>query len=307
MNAATSTDEFTVESNVVEAVEPPKVDNPPPQVDKAADSDPGEVDNPEPDERTDDEKAASEAGRTLAGKKKSYQERINELTAKQREAERRAEAAERRARDLEAGAKPKTEEPQAAEPKADAEPTPEQFESFELWVKAHNKWAAREVAREELRAARAHDERSAADRAYRDAQTRVEAKGTEKHADFVEKLTEFAQTGGKFNPFVSDVILTEDNGHEIAYVLATEPETLQAIQSAPTLAKASLLMGKLLARLEAAESGPAPKAPAVTHAKPPIKPVGSSPVTSDEELPDDLSVDEHIRRMNARDKAARRR
>jgi hypothetical protein len=61
-------------------------------------------------------------------------------------------------------------------------------------------------------------------------------------------------------------------------------------------------MGKLEERLGAA-SEVRGSAPVVSHAKPPIKPLGSSPHTPDADaVTDELSFDEHFRRMNAADR-----
>ena len=47
-------------------------------------------------------------------------------------------------------------------------------------------------------------------------------------------------------------------------------------------------------------SGPAP---GISHAKPPIQPLGSSPHTPNTtEISDELSFDEHFKRMNAADR-----
>lgn len=61
-------------------------------------------------------------------------------------------------------------------------------------------------------------------------------------------------------------------------------------------------MGKLEERLSAASPARG-SAPVVSHAKPPIKPLGSSPHTPDADaITDELSFDEHFRRMNASDR-----
>jgi hypothetical protein len=61
-------------------------------------------------------------------------------------------------------------------------------------------------------------------------------------------------------------------------------------------------MGKLEERLSAASPARG-SAPVVSHAKPPIKPLGSSPHTPDADaITDELSFDEHFRRMNAADR-----
>lgn len=305
MNVASATDDFAVEDHSQPA---PPVDVPQPRPDVAAepaDATDEAVDAAaDADEASDEDKAASEAARTLANRKRDkVQDRIDKAVKAQREAERRAEEAERRLQER--------EPPKAAKAEAtadDAEPALEQFETFEAWARAHSRWTAKQVAEETLRAERATVERSSADRARHEAMNRRYADGLKAHADFDDVLNDFAESGGRFNAYVADVILEEDNGHDIAYALAKDPAALDAIQQAPSLAKASVLMGKFIARLEAASSGSAPKPPALTKANPPIKPVGSSSVTSDDGgVSDDLDVDEHIRRMNARDAKARRR
>jgi hypothetical protein len=61
-------------------------------------------------------------------------------------------------------------------------------------------------------------------------------------------------------------------------------------------------MGKLEERLGAASEARG-SAPVISHAKPPIKPLGSSPHTPDADaVTDELSFDEHFRRMNAKDR-----
>lgn len=66
-------------------------------------------------------------------------------------------------------------------------------------------------------------------------------------------------------------------------------------------------IGKITARLEAASTGPAPKSLIVSAAKPPLKPVGGSPVVSDDDADEsDLPLEEFVRRGNARDRSPSR-
>jgi hypothetical protein len=61
-------------------------------------------------------------------------------------------------------------------------------------------------------------------------------------------------------------------------------------------------IGMIESRFEAAASGPSVKPPPISKAKPPNKPVGSSPVVSDESDDDaNLPIEEFIRRGNSRD------
>jgi len=291
--------------------EPPPADPTPDPSPESPAADPGETstegETPESPAPPDPAAAeATEAGRKLSGRKKSLQQRLDEVTWEREEHRRRAEQAELRLKELEAQRTPAAS---PADPEAkDPEPTLEQFETYEDWVKAHTKWTARDVAREEFRAWRERDERAQADRALEQRHLTIQQKGLEKHADFVAVLSEFAQQGGRLDPFMTDVVLHHELGHEVAYALVTDPEAYRRIQQAPTFAHASIEMGKLLARLEAAPTGSAsPTVPTVTRAHPPITPVGGAPVVTDTDPTALTDFDEYVARQDAKERAAGRR
>jgi hypothetical protein len=91
------------------------------------------------------------------------------------------------------------------------------------------------------------------------------------------------------------------HGIQILQWLSAHPDESQRISTLHP-AETYREMGKLEARLEAALSrGPAR---VVSNAKAPIKPLGTSPIPADPfAMSDDLSMDEHFRRMNASDRA----
>lgn len=251
---------------------------------------------------------ASDAGKKLAGRKKSLQERLAQETWEKHEARRKAAELEAQIEALKKPAEPPTPQTAAADPN-DPEPReddPEfdrKYATYGAFVSAHARWAARQ----EFRALRERDARESADRAYQSRVSDLERKGTEAHADFIPKLTEFAQRGGRFGPFLTDVIQTHEMGHSIAYALASDPALIAKIEGAPTFAHASVELGRLVARLEGAPTGSPSPAVTATRANPPISPVGSSPVVAE---PDPTSVtdfDEYFRRQNERDKASGRR
>jgi hypothetical protein len=300
--------DFTVDEPATAPVEAPVAPAPVP-VAEPVDDDPAPepVAEAEPSAEQTAAREASEAGKKLAGKKKSLQDRLDQKTWENHEITRRAEEAHRRAeaaeRELESLRKGHTV-PAPVETSDEAEPQAEQFDTYEKYVQAQAKWAARQ----ELRADRASRERVEADRAVQSAMQSVESRGTAEHADFTAVLSQFVERGGKFNPYVTSVILEHPLGSAVAYALATDPETLQKIHGAPSFTLASVEVGKLLARLDAASSGSAPTPAPVTKAKPPAPPLGSSPVASDaSEVTDDTPLDDHIRVMNAKDRANRRR
>ena len=95
-------------------------------------------------------------------------------------------------------------------------------------------------------------------------------------------------------------------GIEILKWLSEHPDDAQRISTLHP-AEAYREMGKLEARLEAASPPVSGPARVVSSAKAPIKPLGTSPPVEDPFLvTDDLSMDEHFRRMNAADRQAGR-
>jgi len=77
-------------------------------------------------------------------------------------------------------------------------------------------------------------------------------------------------------------VLTDPDGHRLAYALAKDPVLLQQMNAGPI--QAGIALGTLKARFSAASNGPA--RPASPTAPPPIQPVGSSPTHSTSSLDD---------------------
>ena len=95
-------------------------------------------------------------------------------------------------------------------------------------------------------------------------------------------------------------------GIPLLQYLSANPEESQRLS---TLHPAEVYreMGKLEERLTAAPASSRGPAQAISHAKPPIQPLGSSPHTPDANaVTEDLSFDEHFKRMNAADRKAGR-
>ena len=91
------------------------------------------------------------------------------------------------------------------------------------------------------------------------------------------------------------------HGIQILQWLSAHPDESQRISTLHP-AETYREMGKLEARLEAAPSRASARV--VSNAKPPIRPVGTSPHQTDAfAVSDDTSFDEHFRRMNASDRA----
>jgi hypothetical protein len=158
------------------------------------------------------------------------------------------------------------------------------------------KLAQREQQREWQRQAAAHQARvDTAKTTYADYQERVDASDTA-----------LAEAGLALSPAVSEAILSSDRSADLVYYLATHPdELLQLAKDARQFdaSAAPLIRSMLDARLGAvASSGSAPRASST--AKPPIKPVGASPVTPGSDDSDDEPFDAYFKRMNARDRKA---
>jgi hypothetical protein len=230
---------------------------------------------PEPEVKPDTPEAepdpASEAGKALAKKRNSLQARIDEEVRRRGEAERRA--AQLEAELAAARGKPAAQQP--AEPVADPsdpEPTVDQFETYEKYVKAQARWEARQ----EVKAATAAIAAREQGRAIVSAQDRAYASLKAAHADADDVLGAFTAAGGQYSPLVSEFIIGHPEGHEVAYALAKDPELNARLSSIGHPAIVALELGRVLARIEAAAVTPEPvkPAPVVTKAPAPVTTVG---------------------------------
>lgn len=230
---------FTDPNTPAEAPKPePVTDTPPPEgvapVDAPAPKD-GEDGEPKPDEPKPKQTAA---------------ERIAEVTRARREAERRAEAAERRLAELE---KPKTETPA---PASDGEPDPTQFEYGEAdpqFIRALARFEARQEFAEQSARERQTKQVQEQDRSWETAQDAARSK----YADYDEVVTEGANEGKwPCTPQMAHAIKTSEAGPDVAYHLASNPADARRIAALDPFSQIREL-GKLEGRL----SAPAPKEP----------------------------------------------
>jgi hypothetical protein len=265
------------------------------------------------------------------------QARIDQAIKSQRDAERRAEAAERRAQELEAARKPETPPPQPKPPQPppppqaaadpdDPEPDPENLAVYAdgQFDRKYLKDQARWEARQEYKAAELARQRFTAEQAR--------TRELETHATkFTERLTAADAedpgfmdrvhpklAGAKpisalapgerptFANFLAEQVFRSEHPRDLMLHLSDEAE----VQRLATLPPDDVIRD--LARFEARLGAASPAAPApsvaVSHAKPPIQPLGSSPHAADPtELSDDLPIEEWIKRGNAKDRASGRR
>lgn len=249
--------------------------------------------------------------------------RIAALTKRLREAEERAEAAERRAMERPAGEQPKP----VGQPKA--QPAPERFPKFETWLaikgneeKDFDDWLdAREDSRYAARrAAERAEEAAQADRKAVD--THVTAYRA-KHAEFVKDHADFDDViaaAPQVSLVMSRAVL--EGGPELAYYLATHDEDREAIDAEtsgvgpndPAFARLVALTRRNIAALVAAEQRPSSSRAAAGETgaalalvnksapKPPT-PVRTGALRRDEPSEDD-SLDDHERRYGPKQKRA---
>ena len=191
---------------------------------------------------------------------------------------------------------------------SDARPREGEFDDFAAYAEAIGRWGARqEVRRVE------YGRQQAAQQSNRQ---RWEA---DRQKSYAERYQSFAKANPTFEQEIDrdDLLLTapmvdtiKDSpvGPQMMLHLARHPDDVDRIGSMhPVLAYGE--MKKIEARLEGAHSG-SPQSTQHSKARPPIKPVehASSRTSDSTEIPDDdVDVDEHIARMNARDETLRKR
>ena len=241
-------------------------------------------------------------------RRESATEAVSSAVGKQRAAERRAEAAEARIAELSRQPEPEPAPAPGSEwarfKAMPGVPTVDQFDAYEDYSMAMATFVS------DVR-----DEERQVQRQERDEQFRVQQYQTGLDTAWTDRLTAARDKNpnldAELNPDTPMSLpmqhLVKDSplGIELLQWLSAHPDESQRLS---TLHPADTYreMGKLEGRLEAASS---PRGPArvVSSAKAPIKPLGTSPPVSDPfEISDDLSMDEHFRRMNAVDRQAGR-
>ena len=232
-------------------------------------------------------------------------EAVKSAIAKQREAERRAEAAEARVQQL---VQPLPVESETAPDwsrfkNMPGVPRVEQFDAYEDYSMALAAFVA--DARHQERDVVRHQ-------AYQ--QRQIEESQQQQQQQWMSRLQDASaqdpELMASLNPDtpmslpMQHLAMDSPVGIEMLKWLSANPEESQRLSTLHP-AETYREMGKLEARLEAASvRGPAR---VVSSAKAPIKPLGTSPPVADPfAISDDLSMDEHFRRMNAADRAAGR-
>ena len=282
------------------------------QDDTPPDEDAQAVEASEPSEAAGESPEGAAAPPKKRTRRNDPTEAVKAAIAKQREAERRAEAAESRVQELSAPpveAQP-TPEPEPQTPTwarfkgMPGVPTVDQFQTYEDYSMALAEFVADAKQTEHTAAQqRAHEQQQQAQQQRVQLDRWSKTLGEARQHD--PKFDETLNLDTPMSRPMQHLAMESPHGIAILQWLSANPDDAQRISTLHP-AEAYREMGKLEARLEAASStknsGPAR---VVSSAKAPIKPLGTSPPAENPfEITDDLSMDEHFRRMNAADRQA---
>lgn len=236
---------------------------------------------------------ASEAGRQLAAhksglstRKASIQTEIDTLTRTKHDTKREADAAKAELDALKSELATLKATPKAPEVETktdDAEPAPEQFDSYDKYVKAQARWEARQEIRQELAAERERNAVEVRTRGYQSALDTMYQAGTQAHPDFEAVVNQAHADNFKFSPDLSLAIADLPNAPEVVYALLSNRADAQRL-NALTGVQLGIQLAAIVTRLPTAQSGPVVEAPPVTQATAPIKPVGTTPTASTRSL-----------------------
>lgn len=226
-----------------------------------------------------------------------------------REETARALAEARAAIPAPAAAAPVQPVPVAPEPPA-AYPDRAAFDDPRAFDAAVQQWHAAETARVTRETMRAEQQRITADaearrqretdeaaaRQQREANDRLIADWNARRDKALETMPDFAAVAErsdlKISPPMATAIMQFENGPQIAYHLGKHPAEAERIAALPPMS-AAFELGRLAASLEA------PKAPAVSRAPDPIRPVaGAAPAVAPALA--EMSMEEYAARRNPR-------
>ena len=272
----------------------------------AEEASPEAIDTAVPVDAAADVAAPDDAPPVKAKRRSDPTEAVKSAVAKQREAERRADAAEARA--------------QALIQPIETKPTPgggdwarfkdipgvpklENFDAYEDYSMAMSAFVA-DVRHHERDAERASAYQAHQHQQAQDAQT---SQWNGRLSEAREQNPDFDTSLNPDTPMslpMQHLTMDSPQGIQILQWLSANPKESQRISSLHP-AETYREMGKLEARLEAAPSRASARA--VSNAKPPIRPLGTSPHVNDAfAVTDEMSFDEHFRRSNAADRASGR-
>ncbi|MET0996764.1 MAG: hypothetical protein ABWY20_23070, partial [Mycobacterium sp.] len=187
------------------------------------------------------------------------------------------------------------------------EPQFEQFadqsDPYTAYVQAWARWDNRRQIAETI----AQYEQATAAKQREQTFTTHLSEGRKAYPDFDQRLTEADTLGLQVSAVMREAIADSPKAADLVYYLATHPEecTQLALESETTPSAAApvmrrLLEGHLAPRAVSSNGSGAAARAAASTAKPPIQPVGSSPVVSDDPPGESASAAEHARYWNRR-------
>jgi hypothetical protein len=240
-------------------------------------------------EQTEEQRRASEAGRTLAEQRKK--------NAQAAQFRREFEQLKQERAELTRALIQATQQGKAPEPKASADeaPTREQFDSYEAYVREDAKyWARKEAERTFNERMQGLAQETQQQQARQEA-AQVEQQHMSRVAEHAQKSSDFdallAERGDHISvpPAAAHAIKYMDDGPQIMEAMLRQPELAKVFWNMPDHAQL-MALGKISAHLQA-------RPPQVSKAPPPGKTVGAS--SSGDGLSDDDSAESWIRKRNA--------
>lgn len=181
------------------------------------------------------------------------------------------------------------------------------FPDWEQFEAAQDAWDTR--FREKVRAeARASAEQTFAQREQAARFDQLQTEGRAKYPDFDAVLDTAARQGAMWSPLMTQIVLTSPTAIDLAYALAKDPGEARRLAAIADPTFAAFEMGQFVTRVATARStGPVATEKPKTAAIAPLKPVGASPLTTDEPPGESASAAEHARYWNAKERSASRR
>lgn len=243
---------------------------PPSEQNEASDSETeGEKVETKPEEETEGQEKDP-------GKKKGgFQRRIDKLNQQKAQAQQELEYWKQMALKSAGGSKNDSNSNQTVEPtqNSDQKPNPDKFETHAEYVEALTDWKTEQKLKE-------REDKYARER-IAETQSKLVATYKERMEAFTQKTPDFQDVLEEVNhvhlsPTLRDIILTSDNGPQIAYELAKNPDEYERIAKLSPTACAREI-GKFEARLTPSSSSKVSTdgSKKITHAPPPIAPVGT--------------------------------
>jgi hypothetical protein len=251
---------------------------------------------------TPDPDQAEEAAVT---RKPWFQKRIDELTRKHHEADRRAQAeAEARAR-LEAELAARTQAPEVVKPEDDPEPAKADFTDPDAYTDARARWAARDESRKERKAAHDEAEKRRATENEARARTTIEAMHSahnERIAKAKVDLPDFDKVALRDDVRIPIQAFAEiersEMGPQVMYAIGKDPSLATALTEAygapQSLYEHQLGLTRVVRKLVDIEAGiKAERSRTVTKAAEPIEPLAKGGGGSTPKAPEDMSMEEY--------------